>query len=315
MRPLNKPFRIIISEKIADLPNADPDISYIYKPDYWRFPRKLARIIQDADGLVVRNQTRVDAALLKNSEALQVVGRLGSGLDNIDIQAAHEAGVQVVYAPGANTISVAEYCLTQILNILRKIPEAMGSTKSGEWSRSEFTGRELSETVIGLIGYGRVAQSLAEKLNHLGGKIIVTTHSPEKVPRSIDTVVLTELLTKADIVSLHIPGGPQTHHLIGSIQFKNMKPTAWLLNTARGSLVDEGALYDALVRGEIAGAVLDVREYEPPAVGNLEALPNFYATPHIAAFTNAAQKRVNQEVFTDVAEVLRGGQPRGVVGD
>ena len=313
MQSENKPFRVIISEKVDNLPEGDSDISFIYQPDLWQYSEKLSQNIQDADGLIVRNQTRVDAALLSNAGNLRVIGRLGAGLDNIDIQAAHAAGVQVVYAPGANTISVAEYCLAQIFNILRILPEAMDSTTSGEWLRSQFMGRELSEIVIGLVGYGKIAQALAERLHLLGGNIIVATRSPEKVPKSFDTVSLNELLKNADIVSLHVPGGLESHHLIGSVEFKTMKPTTWLLNTSRGSVVDEKALYAALLSGEINGAVLDVRESEPPAAGRFEALPNFYATPHIAAFTSAAQTRVNQAIFADVAAVLKGGHPLGLV--
>ncbi|MBT3189727.1 MAG: NAD(P)-binding domain-containing protein [Anaerolineae bacterium] len=309
MRSSNKPFRVIISEKVSNLPEEYSDISFIYQPDLWQCPEKLSQYIHDADGLIVRNQTRVDAALLSKAENLQVIGRLGAGLDNIDIQSAHAAGVQVVYAPNANTISVAEYCLGQIFNILRIFPKAMRSTSSGEWLRTQFTGRELSETVIGLVGFGKIAQALAERLQHLGGNVVIATRSPKKVPESFGTVLLDELLKQADIVSLHVSGGLKTLHLIGSLQFKAMKPTAWLLNTARGSVVDEEALYAALFSGEIAGAVVDVRKNEPPAVGALEALPNFYATPHIAAFTSAAQERVNQLVFADVAKVLRGCCP------
>jgi len=146
----------------------------------------------------------------------------------------------------------------------------------------------------------------------LGGNIIVATRSPEKVPKSYKSVSLNELLEKADIISLHVSGGIETQHFIGSLQFKAMKPTTWLLNTARGSVVDEEALYAALISGEIAGAVLDVRENEPPETGILEALPNFYGTPHIAAFTSAAQKRVNQVVFADVAAVLKGSKSPGL---
>ncbi len=309
----NKLFRVVISEKISNLPGKDSGISFIYQPDLWQDPVKLSQAIQDADGLIVRNQTQVNAALLSSAKNLRVVGRLGAGLDNIDIQAAHAAGIQVVYAPNANTISVAEYCLAQIFNILRILPEAMRSTDSGAWLRAQFTGRELSETVVGLVGFGKIAQALAERLRCLGGKVVVATRSPEKVTKPFGAVPLNELLKQADIVSLHVPGGAATQHLVGAPQFKAMKPTAWLLNTARGSVVDEKALYAALSSGEIAGAVLDVRETEPPVVGMLDALPNLYATPHIAAFTSAAQARVNQGVFADVIAVLRGERPRNLV--
>ncbi len=302
----NKPFSVIISEELFNIPEDDSDISFSYQPDLWFYPEQLLQYIQEAEGLIVRNQTQVDEELILKANKLQVIGRLGSGLDNIDLAAAHKAGIQVVYAPGANAVSVAEYCLAQILNILRYIPDAMYSTNKGEWLRSEFTGRELSEIIIGLLGYGKIAQALSQRLLFLGGKVIIATRSPEKVPDSIGTVSFNELLESADIVSLHVSGGPESHHLIGLGEFKAMKPTAWLLNTSRGSVVDEKALLAALISGEIAGAILDVRENEPPPPGKLESLPNFLATPHIAAFTHAAQKRVDQGVIADVVAVLRG---------
>jgi len=308
MSPSNKPLRVIISEKAANFPEHVSGISFIYEPDLWQNPEKLMQSIQDVDGLIVRNQTQVNATILSNAKNLQVIGRLGAGLDNIDCHAARAAGIQIVYAPDANTLSVAEYCLAQIFTILRKLPNAMLSTKSGEWQRAKFTGRELSETLIGLVGFGKIARALAERIHYLGGRVIVATRSPEKVPNIFDAVSLNVLLKQADILSLHIPGGSETKHLMSLPQFEAMKSTAWLLNTARGSVVDEEALSIALAEENIAGAVLDLREAEPPIAGELENLPNLYLTPHIAAFTNAAQKRVSQVVFADVLAVLNGEQ-------
>jgi len=167
--------------------------------------------------------------------------------------------------------------------------------------------------VVGLVGYGKIARALAERLHLLGGKVLLYSRSPEKIPADFCSVSLAELLEEADIVSLHIPGGLETRHLFGSGQFKRMKPTSWLMNTARGSVVNEDELFRALSSGEIAGAVVDVRENEPPTAGKLEALPNFYPTPHIAAFTFGAQSRVNRTVFADVAAVLKGDQPERLV--
>ncbi len=310
MLPSSSSFRVIVSEKVSSLPEDNSGISIIYEPDLWQNPEKLALSIQDVEGLIIRNQTQITASILSNAKKLKVIGRLGAGLDNIDVHAARAAGIQIVYAPDANTLSVAEYCLAQIFSILRLLPESMRSTASGKWLRAKFTGRELSETVIGLVGFGKIAQALAERIQYLGGRIIVSTRSPEKVPKVFDTVTLTELLKQADIVSIHIPGGPETKHLISSTQLDAMKPTAWLLNTARGSIVDEKALSAALAERKISGAVLDVREIEPPVVGDLENLPNLYVTPHIAAFTNAAQMRVSRVVFSDVLAVLNGEQPQ-----
>lgn len=309
MQSLDKVLRVIISEEISNLPENDLDIIFNYLPDLWQFPDRLSKQIQDADGLIVRNQTRVDKALLTNVPNLRVIGRLGTGLDNIDLQAARASGIQVVYAPGAGAISVAEYCLTQIYNILRKLPAAIHSTRSGEWLRTQFMGRELSDIVVGLVGYGNTAQALSERLYHLGGNVIVATRSPEKVPGSFKTVSLSELLKDADIVSLHVPGGAESYHLVGDPELREMKSSSWLLNTSRGSVIDEKALTAALVSGEIAGAVLDVREDEPPAAGLLESLPNFIATPHIAAFTFGAQKRVEQTIIAQVSAVLKGSIP------
>lgn len=313
MQMSNKPFRVIVSEELSSPPPSDADISFIYQPDLWRYPEQLFEMIQDVEGLVVRNQTTVDKALISKAKQLQVIGRLGAGLDNIDLDAALEAGIQVVYAPRANTIAVAEYCLASIFSILRNIPQAIRSTSSGEWKRKDFTGRELSEIVMGLVGYGKIAGALAERLQLLGGNVIVHSRSPEKIPADFRSVSFTELLKEADIVSLHVPGGLDTRHLMGAEQFKMMKPTSWLINTARGSVVNEDELYQALLSGKIAGAVADVRENEPPCTGKLEELPNFYPTPHIAAFTSGAQSRVNQTVFADVVAVLKGAEPEGCV--
>ena len=186
----------------------------------------------------------------------------------------------------------------------------MQSVSEGEWQRSRDTGLELSEVVIGLVGFGRIARLLGERLQLLGGQVIVSELIPEIVPDTFELVSFDQLLHRADIVSIHVPGGSGTRHLLGRDQFKVMKSTAWLINAARGSIVNEGALCAALVNAEIAGAVLDVRETEPPVKSVLETLPNVYATPHIAAFTHAAQMRVEQVVFSDVAAVIRGGQPR-----
>lgn len=308
-----EPYLVVISEEMSSPPASDQGISYLYLPDLWKNREYLFHRIGNADGLIVRNQTRVDKDLIKSAEGLRVIGRLGAGLDNIDLDAAHKAGIQIVNAPTANTISVAEFCLACIFFILRNLPQAIRSTSSGEWARKAFSGRELEEIVIGLVGFGRIAEALAARLDLLGGKLLIHTRSPEKVPSRYVVAPFPALLRGADIVSVHVPGGLETRYLFGPEQFKMMKSTAWLINTSRGSVVEEKALYQALLSGDIAGALVDVREKEPPAVGKLEELPNFIPTPHIAAFTSGAQSRVNQGVLEDVAAVLRGGAPKGVV--
>ena len=281
--------------------------------ELWRDPAALRTQIKDFRAIIVRNQTPVNSALLAAAEALEVVGRAGVGLDNIDVDAASKAGIVVTYTPDQNAISVAELTIGLMLSLARSIPAADQDTKSGHWRRQQFVGTELYGKTLGIIGAGKIGYLTARRAQAFGMKIVA--YDPFL---SRDNILLTELnaelmeldalLTRADIVSCHLPATPQTAGLLDGSRFSKMKPTAYFVNTSRGEVVNETDLLEALKTRKIAGAAMDVRATEPPETGELELMPNVILTPHIAAFTYEAQERVTKAVCDDVARVL-DGQP------
>lgn len=291
-----------------------------YDPDLWRRPDDLAAGLAGARALVVRNRTRVDAALLDAAPRLRVVGRLGAGLDNIDLAACRARGVGVVHAPGANAVSVAEMTIGLLLALARKIPGADASVRAGGWDREAFSGVELAGKDLGILGFGRIGRLVAERARAFGLRI-ATSH-PRLTPGDpglqrvgARLVGLEELLGAADALTVHLPLTPQTRGLLGRRELALMKPAAFLVQVGRGGVVDEAALADALEGGRLAGAALDVRESEPPAAGDpvaarLARLWNVILTPHVAGLTTESQRRVCVEVAQDVARVLAGEGPR-----
>ncbi|WP_261568221.1 NAD(P)-dependent oxidoreductase [Frankia gtarii] len=277
-----------------------------------RSEQALAKALQDADAAIVGNDTRIGAAAIGGAHRLQVIGRLGVGLDNIDLAAASEAGISVVHAPGANASSVAEYCLAQLISAVRCLPEAALAGAAGQWAAAPRLGRELSELTVGLVGFGAVSRSLAELLEGPVGTLLVYTRSPEQVRRRGLQAVssLLELARDCDVISLHLPATPDTRLLIGEKFFTELKPGAVLLNTGRGSVIDEVALLNALETGRVASAVLDVRASEPASSDALSTHPRVVATPHVGALTLAARRRVVHTVVGDVVSVLTGRMPR-----
>jgi D-3-phosphoglycerate dehydrogenase len=287
-----------------------------FDPDLWRDPGRLSERIRDARAIIVRNQTQVTAELLAVAEKLEIVARAGAGLDNIDTQAATEAGIVVSYAPAENSLSVAELTIGLMLALARHIPDAVADTRGGGWDRRRFTGFELSGKTLGVIGFGRIGRMVAQRAAAFGMRIV--THDPFVEPQSellqplaAEWLELDDLLSQADIVTVHVPLTDGTAGLINDDRLKKMKPGARLINTSRGEIVDEAALVRALQSGAIAGAALDVRQCEPPERGALEAMENVLLTPHIAAFTTEAQDRVVAAVCRDVAAVLRGEEAKG----
>jgi D-3-phosphoglycerate dehydrogenase len=285
-------------------------------PEVWRDPARLAELIRDARAVIVRNQTQVTAELLAAAEKLEIVARAGAGLDNIDTDAATEAGIVVSYAPAENSLSVAELTIGLMLALARHIPDAVADTRGSGWDRRRFTGFELSGKTLGVIGFGRIGRMVAERAAAFGMRIV--THDPFVDPQSellkplaAQWLELDDLLGQSDIVSAHVPLAEGTAGLINDDRLKKMKPGARLINTSRGEIVDEAALVRALQSGAIAGAALDVRQCEPPERGALEAMENVLLTPHIAAFTTEAQDRVVAAVCRDVAAVLRGEEAQG----
>jgi D-3-phosphoglycerate dehydrogenase len=269
--------------------------------------------LADADAVLVRSATRIDAEALSHAPKLKVVARAGVGLDNVDIKAATTAGVMVVNAPTSNIVSAAELTIGHILSLARRIPAAHASLSSGAWKRSSFTGAELFEKTVGIVGLGRIGALVAARLNAFDMRVIaydpyVTSARAQQL--GVQLVTLDELVAEVDFLTIHMPKTPETTGMIGAAQFAAMKPTAFVVNVARGGLIDEADLHEALVAGEIAGAGLDVFTSEPPAEGGtaaaLLALPNVVVTPHLGASTEEAQEKAGVSVARSVRLALGG---------
>jgi len=269
----------------------------------------LLAALATANAVLIRSATQIDAEALAAAPNLKVVARAGVGLDNVDIKAATEAGVMVVNAPTSNIISAAELTIGHILSLARHIPAAHASLAAGEWKRSKFTGVELFEKTVGIIGLGRIGALIAARLQAFGVEIVaydpyVTTARAQQLGATL--VTLDELLERSDFVTIHMPKTPETTGMIGAAQLKAMKKSAFVINVARGGLVDEDALYDALTSGEIAGAGLDVFVSEPPTEKKLLSLPNVVVTPHLGASTDEAQEKAGVSVAKSVKLALEG---------
>lgn len=277
---------------------------------------ELVQRIPDFDALVVRSETRVTAPIIEAGARLRVVGRAGVGVDNIDVPAATRRGILVVNAPRGNIVAAAEHTMALLFALARSVPQADASVKRGEWTRAKFIGTEVRGKTLGVIGLGNVGSEVAKRAH--GVEMDVIAYDPVvSVERAelfnVSLVTLAELLEQADFVTLHVPLVESNRNLIGAAELALMKPTARLINTARGGIVDEAALAAALRAGTLAAAAADVFETEPPGDNPLLALPNFIATPHIAASTTEAQVSVAFDVAEEVAAVLAGDLPRFAV--
>jgi D-3-phosphoglycerate dehydrogenase / 2-oxoglutarate reductase len=266
------------------------------------------------DALVVRSQTRVDAELLAAAEPrLSVIGVASVGIDRIDLDAATRAGVMVVNAPTGNTIAAAEHTLALMLTLLRHVPEANASVRSGEWERGRYTGRELRGKTLGIIGLGKIGKTVARRAAGFEMRVICTDPyltEEQAAEHGAKLVGLAELLHRSDVVTVHTPLTPQTRDLLGRGELEAMKPGSFVLNAARGGIVDERALADALASGHLAGAAVDVYSIEPPTPDNpLRSAPNLVLTPHLGASTAEAQERVGLEMAEQVVMALSGITP------
>ncbi len=316
------PTRILISEKSlgAEIDALTRDFDVVHAPELGANPEALrARIAEGFDAILVRNITRVDAALFAAAgPRLKIVGRLGVGLETIDVAAASAAGVVVAFAPEQNAVSVAELTLGLMLALARSIPLADRDTKGGGWDRQRFTGVELYGKTLGLVGLGRIGFRVGTRAKAFGMTVIAHdayAHPDALVVAELGArlVSLDELLGSADFVSCHMPDTPATRGMFGYERFCQMKPSAFFLNTARGTAVDEAGLVRALQEKRLAGAGLDVRQKEPPGAGDpFAGMDNVILTPHIAAFTEEGQQRVLSTVCADVRAVLNGGDAKNV---
>jgi D-3-phosphoglycerate dehydrogenase / 2-oxoglutarate reductase len=265
--------------------------------------------LAEANAVLVRSATKMDAEAIAASPELRVIARAGVGLDNVDIKAATAAGVMVVNAPTSNIVSAAELTVGHILSLARRIPAAHASLAAGQWKRSAFTGVELFEKTVGIIGLGRIGALITARLQAFGMNVVaydpyVTSTRAQQL--GVQLLSLDDLLAQSDFITIHMPKTPETTGMIGTEQLRLMKPTAYIVNVARGGLIDEGALYTALTTGEIAGAGLDVFTSEPPTDTRLLDLPNVVVTPHLGASTEEAQEKAGVAVAKSVKLALEG---------
>jgi D-3-phosphoglycerate dehydrogenase len=270
---------------------------------------KLPEILPEFDALIVRSMTKVTRDLLAHGDRLRVVGRAGIGVDNIDVQAATERGILVVNAPTANLMSATEHTFALLLAVARNIPGADASMKSGEWDRKRFVGRELEGKTLGVVGFGRIGQKVAERARAFGMEIIA--HDPFLDPAvaarlDVELLSVDELLPRSDVVTLHTPLSDTTRGILSAERIRSMREGAILVNCARGGLVDETALLSALESGHLSGAGLDVFADEPPTDLALVRHPKVVATPHIGAQTKEAQHRIAVQTAKMVLAALDG---------
>ena len=279
-------------------------------------PAELCQILGDYDALVVRSQVPVDAPVIAAGKRLQVIGRAGVGVDNVDLEAATRAGITVVNAPTGNTIAAAEHTLALLYGVARKIAAADASLRRGEWTRTKFTGLELRGRTLGIIGLGKIGQAIAARARAMEMTVLASdpyVTAEQAAHHGVDLVSLDDLLGRADVVSVHVPLSRATRGMIGAKQLARMKPGAILLNVARGGVVDEAAVAAALTAGTLAGAGIDVFEHEPPVDSPLLGAPNTLLTPHLGASTAEAQVAVAEEIADQVLDVLAGRSARYAV--
>ena len=270
-----------------------------------------------SSGLIVRSATMADAELLEHADSLEVIGRAGVGLDNIDLEEATRRGIAILNAPAGNTTSTAEHAFALLLAAARGIPEAAASMREGSWDRKSINGAQLAGKTLGVIGAGRIGTEVIRRAKAFGLRVVVTDPyltEGRAADLRVDVMPLDALLRESDFVTLHVPLGDATKHLIGASEISRMRPSAILINAARGGIVDESALAAALKEGSLAGAALDVFEEEPlPAEHPLRSCPNLIMTPHLGASTPEAQREVAIEIARAVRDALLQGDLRSAV--
>ncbi len=306
-------YRILVCDKISDegvkLLAMEPDIEVDVKTGLKE--DELVSIVGKYDAMIVRSATKVTRKIIEAGERLKVIGRAGTGVDNIDVEAATEKGIVVMNTPGANTIAAAEHAIAMLMSLARKIPQANASMKQGKWEKKKFMGVEVRNKVLGIIGIGRIGSYVAKMAHGLNMEVIAyDPYISEEAANSIGVrlVSLDELLETADFVSIHSPLTSETKHLLNRERLLKMKKGAYLINCARGGIVKEDDLYEVLVSGHLAGAALDVFEQEPVDPENpLLKLDNVICTPHIGASTREAQEVVAIAIAQQIIDFLKKG--------
>jgi D-3-phosphoglycerate dehydrogenase / 2-oxoglutarate reductase len=269
---------------------------------------ELVRIIPEYDALLVRSQTKVTPAIIEAADRLKAIGRAGVGVDNINIPAATKKGIVVLNAPAGNTMSTAEHTFAMIMALARRIPHAYHSMMAGIWDRKSFVGVELNEKTLGVVGLGRIGAEVAKRAKAFNMKVIaydpfLTDEKAKKL--GVTPATIDELVRKADFITVHTPLTKETKYIISTPEFAKMKDGVRIINCARGGIIEEKALYDAIVEGKVSGAALDVFEEEPPTDNPLVKLPQVIVTPHLGASTLEAQENVAIDVSEEILHILR----------
>lgn len=306
-------FTVLVADRVSPSglgPLVEDERFVVEMGHDWDEERRRAAL-ETAHGLIVRSATRVDRELMEAAPLLRVIGRAGVGVDNIDLEAATERGIPVLNAPSGNTVSAAELTLALLLSLVRRIPAADRSLREGRWERSALAGTELRGKTLGLIGAGRIGGEVARRAHGFGMRVVaydpyLTEERAQEL--GVERLELTELLPRADVVTLHVPLTTDTRGIVGRKELAAMKPTAFLVNAARGGVVDEEALGEALEEGWIAGAAVDTYVTEPlPDDSPLREAPNLVLTPHLGASTAEAQELVAVEIAEAVRDALVEG--------
>ncbi len=309
-------MRVLVSDPLAEeglgiLKKAfDVDVRTDLKED------ELCSIIGDYDALLVRSGTDVTAKVIEAAKRLRFIGRAGAGVDNIDTDAATRKGIIVANAPEGNTLAATEHTMAMMLSLARNIPQATASLKKKEWKRSKFMGVELNDKVLGIVGFGRIGRELAKRANALEMRCVAYDPfiSKERAAQlGVEMMSVEDLFKIADVISVHTPLIKETKHLVNAKSIATMKDGVRIINCARGGIIDEKALYDAIKSGKVAGAALDVFETEPPLESPLLTLDQVIVTPHLGASTVEAQQNVAISVARQCIEVLNGGTAKYVV--
>ena len=277
---------------------------------------EIKAMLPECDALIVRSRTKVTADLIENATRLKVVGRAGTGVDNIDVEAASARGILVMNTPGANAMAAAEHTMAMMLALARHIPQATSSMRLGQWEKKKFVGTELYHQTLGIIGLGNIGSIVADRA--LAMKMDVLAYDPHIVPEMAAVlgagyVSLDELLARSDFITIHTPLTDQTRRVLNADTLAKTKPGVRILNCARGGLIDEEALYEFLVKGHVAGAALDVFEKEPPVGSRLIDLPNVIFTPHLGASSLQAQENVSRAIASQILDYLQRGLIRNAI--
>ncbi|HED10330.1 MAG TPA: hydroxyacid dehydrogenase [Caldithrix abyssi] len=301
-------YRILVTDPLEEsalkIFEEAPDV--YFETRYGLSEDELIEKIKSFNAVLIRSATQISAKIIQSAENLKVIGRAGSGLDNVDVAAAEKKGIKVLNTPGTNAPAVAEMTIAYLFALARSLPRADHSMKKGLWEKKSFSGIELNERILGIIGCGTIGKSVARKARALGMHILVYNRSRvEMDDLTFDQVPLEELLKRSDFVSIHLALSENTRSLIGKKELALMKKEAYLINSSRGEIVDEGALLARLEEGLLAGAALDVFTNEPDYNKKLAAHEKVIATPHIGAATRESQQRVGVRIADLTLEFLR----------